>query len=120
MSEIDPRRIEYVPLTELKGDPRNPKAHDVGTINGSIDRFGVLDLIVRDERTGYLISGHGRTKALTHMSSKGETAPDGVKVSEDGEWLVLRRGKKRFAGVRVAPAAMRGVLPFLSKIIRDS
>lgn len=85
---LDPRRIEYVPLAELRADPRNPKAHDQETIDASIGRFGVLDLIVRDERTGYIVSGHGRQKALTGMEARGESAPEGVRVAEDGSWLV--------------------------------
>lgn len=85
---IDPRQIEYLPLSGLEPDGRNPKAHDEGTINDSISRFGVLDLIVRDERTGRIISGHGRRKALLRMQETGEDAPEGVKVDEDGVWLV--------------------------------
>lgn len=88
MTTIDPRRIEYVPVGELRPDPRNPKAHDEATIDASIGRFGVLDLIVRDERTGYIVSGHGRQKAFTQMQARGESAPEGVQIGESGEWLV--------------------------------
>lgn len=82
------RQIEYVPVTSLQVDPRNPKAHDEELINQSINRFGVLDIIVRDERTGYIVSGHGRHKAFMSMMARGETAPDGVRVDENGEWLI--------------------------------
>lgn len=84
----DPRRVEYLPLEDLVADPRNPKAHDEGTIDDSIGRFGMLDLIVRDERTGRIISGHGRSKALAAREARGESAPEGVKVDEEGRWLV--------------------------------
>lgn len=85
----DPRQVSYLPLSALKGDPRNPKAHDLETIDASIGRFGVLDLIVKDERTGYIISGHGRRTTLSAMRDRGENPPEGVKVDEDtGEWLV--------------------------------
>lgn len=84
----DPRRVEYVALAELKADPRNPKAHDEATIDASIGRFGVLDLIVRDERTGFIVSGHGRHKAFSAMEERGESAPEGVQVAEDGSWRV--------------------------------
>lgn len=87
-NEIDPRKIEYLPLVALEPDDRNPKNHDEGTINDSINRFGVLDLIVRDERTGKIISGHGRRKAFLAMYENNETPPEGVKVDEDGMWLV--------------------------------
>lgn len=84
----DPRKIEYIPLNELQADPRNPKAHDLETIDKSIGRFGVLDPIVRDGRTGYIISGHGRRKALEAMEERGETPPEGVQLSDSGKWLV--------------------------------
>lgn len=89
MSEaLDPRRVEYLPLADLIPDPRNPKAHDEQTIDDSIGRFGMLDLIVRDERTGRIISGHGRAKVLAAREARGESAPEGVKVDEEGRWLV--------------------------------
>ena len=84
----DSRNIEYVRLSELKADPRNPKSHSVDVIDNSISRFGMLDPILLDERTGYIISGHGRSKALTIMAERGETAPSGVRVDESGEWMV--------------------------------
>lgn len=89
MTTADPRQIEYLPLSSLKADPRNPKAHDQDTIDASIGRFGVLDPIVQDQRTGYIVSGHGRHKSFSGMSARGESAPEGVKVDpETGEWLV--------------------------------
>lgn len=81
------RRIDYVPLDDLTVDPRNPKAHDTGTINASIDRFGVVEAIVRDERTGHIVSGHGRHKTLTAMRDRGDAPPDGVQLEGD-RWLV--------------------------------
>jgi hypothetical protein len=86
---IDPRKIEYVPLDALVPDPRNPKAHDQDVIDASIGRFGVLDLIVRDERTGFIVSGHGRAKVLSRMRDRGETAPEGVRLGADpSDWLI--------------------------------
>jgi ParB-like chromosome segregation protein Spo0J len=82
------RAIEFVPLDDLVFDPRNPKNHDVGLIDASIGRFGVIDPVVRDERTGYLISGHGRTETLRAMHARGESAPEGVQVAESGGWLI--------------------------------
>lgn len=84
----DPRKVTYLPLASLTPDPRNPKAHDQDTIDASIGRFGVLDLIVKDERTGHIISGHGRRSALLSMEARGETPPEGVRIDEDGVWLV--------------------------------
>lgn len=82
------RRIEYLPLDDLKPNPANPKSHDVETIDGSVSRFGYIDGVIVDERTGYLISGHGRHKTLQEMRQRGESPPDGVQVDEAGGWLV--------------------------------
>lgn len=82
------RRTEYKPLRELKANPANPKGHDVETINDSVTRFGYIDSVVIDERTGYLISGHGRHKTLQAMHERGAEPPDGILVGPDGDWLV--------------------------------
>lgn len=88
MTDPDPRTVTFLPLQEIKPDPRNPKSHHLETIDQSIGRFGMVDGIVRDDRTGYIISGHGRRKALQAMRDRGETPPEGVKVSPAGEWLI--------------------------------
>jgi hypothetical protein len=80
---------EYIPLSSLQGNSRNPKAHDIDLIETSIARFGIVDRITRDDRTGTLISGHGRARSLREMFERGEEAPEGIKVDADsGEWLV--------------------------------
>jgi hypothetical protein len=86
---IDPRKVAYLPLSGLTPDPRNPKGHDHETIGASIGRFGVLDLIVRDERTGRIVSGHGRAEVFSRMRDRGEAPPEGVLVTPDGkDWMV--------------------------------
>lgn len=82
------RKIEHLPLSALLPDPRNPKAHSTATIDASVGRFGFLEPVVLDQRTGYIISGHGRTKTLTAMAERGESPPEGVLADEDGNWLV--------------------------------
>jgi hypothetical protein len=84
------RRIAYLPLAELRGDARNPRTHDETTIGASVDRFGYLEPIIRDERTGLIVSGHGRKKVLEDMRARGDAAPpEGCRVdSASGEWLV--------------------------------
>lgn len=84
----DPRTVQFLPLQDIQPDPRNPKSHQLETIDASIGRFGMVDGIVRDDRTGYIISGHGRRKALEAMRDRGETPPEGVKVTPAGDWLV--------------------------------
>jgi hypothetical protein len=82
------RQIEDVDLFALRPDPRNPKAHDTYTITESVDRFGYVEPVVIDGRTGFIVSGHGRVKTLTAMFENNEPAPEGVTVNKQGVWLV--------------------------------
>lgn len=87
MTEAAPRRTEYIPLDHLMADPSNPKAHDLAVIDASVGRFGVIDQIVRDDRTGYIISGHGRHETLRRMRDRGDNPPEGIRVDAGGHWL---------------------------------
>jgi ParB-like chromosome segregation protein Spo0J len=80
--------MEYVALSHLVPNPRNPKAHDLTTIDSSVGRFGFIEPIVRDERTGQIISGHGRASTLASMEARGENPPEGVRVDSEGAWQV--------------------------------
>lgn len=82
------RSIEYVSLRKLRADPRNPKAHAGEAIEHSVGRFGFVEPIVVDERTGFIASGHGRVETLTRMRVDKKPAPKGVKVNGKGDWLV--------------------------------
>lgn len=82
------RSIEYVSLKKLRADPRNPKAHAGEAIEHSVGRFGFVEPIVVDERTGYIASGHGRVETLTRMRVDKKAAPSGVRVTSKGDWLV--------------------------------
>lgn len=84
----EPRRVEYVSLRKLRADPRNPKSHHAESIEHSISRFGFVEPIVVDERTGFIASGHGRVETLTRMRSGKKPAPKGVRVTGKGDWLV--------------------------------
>lgn len=81
------RTIDYLPLGDLKPDPRNPKDHDVGLIHTSVGRFGFVEPIVLDGRTGLIVSGHGRVKALEALEKEGGVPPEGVTVDQSGRWL---------------------------------
>ncbi len=75
----DTRRIEYVPLESLAGATRNVKAHDLPGITSAIKRFGFNDAVIIDERTGRLVSGHGRVEALLQMHATNPSEiPEGV------------------------------------------
>jgi len=82
------RRIEYRLLDDLTANPANPKDHAVDVIDASMERFGYIDGAVIDERTGYIVSGHGRTKTLRAKRDRGEAPPEGVRVDDQGRWLV--------------------------------
>lgn len=83
----DARRIEYLPLAGLKAARRNPKKHADNEVKASIGRFGYVEPMVVDERTGSLVAGHGRRDALSAMKAAGQDAPSGVKL-KGKEWLV--------------------------------
>jgi hypothetical protein len=89
-----PRWIDYVPLAEVAGAVRNPKTHDRRGIRASVEAFGFVEPIVRDERTGRLVAGHGRIEQLRALEAtearrkRNQNVPDGVRVGGDGRWLV--------------------------------
>ena len=76
-----------MPLGELASNPQNAKLHDLDGVQSSIQRFGMVELITLDERTGQIVSGHGRRDTLAMMRDAGEPPPEDVQV-KDGEWLV--------------------------------
>lgn len=87
------RRLEYMPLDVIEPALANPKTHDQELIAASMERFGYIEAIVLDERTGRLVAGHGRTEQLAQRRAAGLPPPDGVEVAyEDGNpeaiWLV--------------------------------
>lgn len=82
-----PRRTEYMRVREMAVANRNPKGHDGPRIRGSIGRFGFVDQPVLDERTGRMVSGHGRMEQLIAMIESGENPPEGIVVDDDNEWL---------------------------------
>lgn len=77
-----------MPLSEIKPDPRNAKEHDIAGLGDSFERFGLVELMTLDERTGQLISGHGRLERLETDKAAGSAPPKDVVVRDDGEWLV--------------------------------
>jgi DNA modification methylase len=80
-------KLEAMALSALTPAQRNPKKHALPALRDSIGRFGYVEPIVLDERTGRLVAGHGRAKALSLMKAKGGKPPAGV-AEKDGEWLV--------------------------------
>ena len=75
------------PLSKLVGMPRNPKAHNIGDIHQSYDRFGFVHRIVCNEVTGHIVAGHGRVEALRQRKVLNLDVPAGVAVETD-DWYV--------------------------------
>ena len=80
-------RIEYVDLATLIRAPRNPKGHDLGALHQSLSRFGFVNPILVDDRTGRIVAGHGRLDALQQLKASGGKAPARVHPVNDA-WLV--------------------------------
>lgn len=81
------RRLIYMPLEEITEADVNPKSHATDAINGSVARFGYMEPMIVDERTGKLVAGHGRRADLLARRDAGEAAPDGIEVRK-GVWYV--------------------------------
>ncbi len=89
MAETQAKRvIRYTPLNKILAWDRNPKTHAEGDIRASIERFGFTEPPIVDEKTGKLVSGHGRVDALRASKDAGEPPPEGVGVNKRGDWMV--------------------------------
>jgi hypothetical protein len=89
MSTPSTRAVEYVALDDVRPADRNPKTHDHAVLRASFDRFGFVEPIVRDERTGRLVAGHGRLDELRMARARdAATPPPGITLDDTGRWLV--------------------------------
>lgn len=78
-------------LSKLRrlGAPKNPKRHAVEELEHSIERWGYVDPIVLDERSGRIIHGHGRRDRLVAIHDAGKEPPDdAITVDDAGEWWI--------------------------------
>lgn len=80
-------RAQYEPLSKLVGLPRNPKAHNLGDIHQSIDRFGFVSRIVINDVTNHILAGNGRVDTLRQKKLSGQSPPEGVEDRGD-DWYV--------------------------------
>jgi len=87
MPESSGFRIEHVSLSDLREWPGNPKLHDFDAIDRSIERFGFVQPLLIDERSGKMVAGHGRLATLMQMRDAGRPAPARIEL-RDGEWYV--------------------------------
>ncbi|MEM7738705.1 MAG: hypothetical protein AAF267_23285 [Deinococcota bacterium] len=79
---------DYLCIDDIEFAPRNPRIHDLDTLDGSIKRFGHTEPITIDETTGLLVSGHGRIKKLREIQQEGGPKPRYIR-DVDGRWHVL-------------------------------
>ena len=82
------RTLALLPLDDLESARTNPKTHDLDSLGASLERFGYIEPIVRDDRTGRLVGGHGRTESIRAARDAGQDPPEGVEVDDEGNWLV--------------------------------
>ncbi len=108
MPTAEDLQVRYLPVEEVVPAVRNPKGHADEAIVSSIRNFGFTEPILRDERTGRLVAGHGRLAALRRMEQRvkdGErltgpgmldsdpgsdprmARPRGVQLDPQGRWL---------------------------------
>ncbi len=80
-------RLEYRPLKSLRKWPKNPKEHDLGALHESLQRFGFVNPIIVNERTGQVVAGHGRLDALMQRAATGDPMPERIKRDGD-DWSV--------------------------------
>lgn len=67
--------LERWPIERLKPHPKNPRTHDeknLAAIEASIARCGYIAPIVVNQRSGYIVAGHGRLAAAKRLVAKGQ------------------------------------------------
>lgn len=70
MKYLHDLKIQYLPVTGVKPDPRNARTHSkkqIGQIASSITVFGFANPLLVDE-DGVLIAGHGRLAAAKRLT----------------------------------------------------
>ena len=72
--------IESKAITDLMPAPYNPRtisAEALAGLRGSVERFGLVEPVVWNRRTGHVVGGHQRLKVLQAM---GETSTQVIVV----------------------------------------
>ncbi len=65
--------IRIIPLSEIKPAPYNPRTISEEALNGlaaSLERFGVVEPIIWNERTRHIVGGHQRFAVLKQRGDK--------------------------------------------------
>lgn len=80
------RTLSYERVADILPAVVNAKRHDEGAVDRSLSRFGYVEPVIIDERTGRLVAGHGRLDALRRAEELGGDPPLGI--VDDGGWRV--------------------------------
>ena len=86
-AELPPHRIETRRVADLTPAAYNPRKIDPKAMAGltaSVERFGAVQPIIVNERTGHIVGGHQRLKALQQLGQT-ETTVVVVDLSEPDE-----------------------------------
>lgn len=65
--------IDYVPIGQLKPAPYNPRTMSevqMGLLMKGIEEFGVVDPIIVNRRTGFVVGGHQRLEACLRLGHR--------------------------------------------------
>jgi len=81
----------WLDIDQVASLEQNPKEHDIGAIIASMQRWGYIDVIGWNKRTGRVLDGNGRLEALRKMKAAGMAAPARV-VVEGNTWKVETGG----------------------------
>lgn len=86
---------ERIPLSTLAADPANPRTITSKALAGlsvSVETFGDLSGLVFNRRTGVMVGGHQRLRALTDAG-----ATEFIRVSENAGYVEHPKTKERFS-----------------------
>lgn len=65
--------VRIIPLSQIKPAPYNPRTISENALNGlaaSLERFGVVEPIIWNEKTGHIVGGHQRFTVLKQRGDK--------------------------------------------------
>lgn len=92
MMDAGPHKIEYVDISDLKPNPRNPNVHSEEQIErlAKIIKYQGWRLpIIVSRRSGYIVAGHGRLMAAHKLGLKEVPVSYQDFLSEDQEKAFL-------------------------------
>jgi len=119
-------RIQSVPIADLIPAPYNPRSistEALAGLRGSVERFGLVEPVVWNRRTGRVVGGHQRLKVLQAM---GETETPVVVVDLDEieeKALNVALNNPAIAGeftpdLHLLLAEIKATLPELGELLR--